>query len=151
MYTPSVATGLIETARKYVVTDPNFTINRMLEFAGVIENLDPNGVRSYQIVVRAEDISGNSVLVPRLGGDNMKAILGVFRGQTPLVAAPAPETSRRRHHRRPPQCRAAASSPPPPSSLPTLAPTVDPAVPVVTRRDERSGHLPAQGRQLLTP
>ncbi len=88
VYTPSVARGLIDTAQQYVVTDQNLTINRMLQFAGVIENLDPVNLRSYQIEVKADTRSGNAVLLPRLGGDNMKAVLAVFRGKAPLVAAP---------------------------------------------------------------
>lgn len=88
VYTPSVATALIETARQYVVTDPGLTVNRMLQFAGVVENLDPTNLRSYQIEVKPDERSGNAVLIPRLGGDNMKAVLAVFRGETPLMAAP---------------------------------------------------------------
>lgn len=141
VYTPSVATGLIETARKFVVTDPSFTISRMLQFAGVIEDLDPNGMRSYQIVVRPEERSGNSVLIPRLGGDNMKAILDLFRGRTALAAAPTPG-----------EVVTATSTPAAPSDgiattttvspVPTLAPTTDPAVPVVTAESNDQGIFP---------
>lgn len=93
VYTPSVARGLIDTAEQFVVTDQNLTINRMLQFAGVIEELDPNDMRSYQIEVKADERSGSAVLIPRLGGDNMKAVLAVFRGKAPLVAAPELDTS----------------------------------------------------------
>ncbi|MEO6125649.1 MAG: LCP family protein [Ilumatobacteraceae bacterium] len=141
VYTPSVASGLIETARKYVVTDPSFTINRMLQFAGVIQNLNPAGLRSYQVVVRPEKISGNAVLIPRLGGDNMKAILELFRGRTPLVAAPEQT-----------QVITDTSAVAVPSDgvvttttvlpVPTLAPTSDPAVPVVTAVTNDQGIFP---------
>ncbi|HEY4333340.1 MAG TPA: hypothetical protein VGM78_12245, partial [Ilumatobacteraceae bacterium] len=90
VYTPSVARGLIDTGEKYVVTDPDLTLNRMLQFAGVIEHLDPSAMRSYQIEVTADTRAGSAVLIPRLGGANMKAILAVFRGRAPLVGAPAP-------------------------------------------------------------
>jgi LCP family protein required for cell wall assembly len=88
VYTPSVARGLIETAQKYVVTDTNLTPKRMLEFAGVIQNVDPAGLLTYQIEVNADTRGGNAVLIPRLGGNNMKAILSVFRGKTALAEAP---------------------------------------------------------------
>ncbi len=89
VYTPSVARGLIDTAQKYVVTDPNLTLQRMLQFAGVVKNLDPGNLRSYQIETRRATRAGQDVLLPRLGGTNMKAVLAVFRGKAPLVGAPA--------------------------------------------------------------
>jgi len=87
VYTPSVARGLIDTARKYVVTDTNLTPKRMLEFAGVIQDLDPAKLQSYQIEASAGVRSGNSVLIPHVGGDNMKAVLDIFRGKAPLSTA----------------------------------------------------------------
>ncbi len=88
VYTPSVARGLIDTAENFLVTDQGLTLNRMLQFAGVIERLDPTNLRSYQIEVKADTRGGSAVLIPRLGGDNMKAILAVFRGKAPLGDAP---------------------------------------------------------------
>ena len=89
VYTPSVARGLIDTAQKYVVTDPNLTLQRMLQFAGIVKNLDPSNLRSYQIETRRATRAGQDILLPRLGGANMKSILAVFRGKAPLVGAPA--------------------------------------------------------------
>jgi hypothetical protein len=34
------------------------------------------------------NVSGNAVLQPKLGGDNMKSILAMFQGLAPLAAAP---------------------------------------------------------------
>jgi LCP family protein required for cell wall assembly len=87
-YNPSVARGLIDTAIDYIVTDSELTIDKMLEFAGVIKNLDPNAITSYQIEATGATIAGNSVLQPRLNGENMKAILAIFRGEAPLAGAP---------------------------------------------------------------
>lgn len=146
VYSPSVARGLIDTAQNYVVTDQNLTVNRMLQFAGVIQNLDPLGLRSYQIEVKADFRSGNAVLIPRLGGDNMKAVLAVFRGKAPL-AAPVLEAEQ----------EIVDDTVPPPASAspgdgqvttttiaptPTLAETVDPAVPVVTIESNDKGIYP---------
>jgi hypothetical protein len=61
----------------------------MLEFAGVIQRVDPAGLHSYQIDVTREVRSGNDVLVPRLKTPNMQAVLALFQGKTPLVGAPA--------------------------------------------------------------
>ena len=93
VYTPSVARGLINTAQQYVVTDSNLTPQRMLEFAGTIHNLDPVSLHSYQIEVKRDTRSGNDVLIPRLGGPNMKAVLAIFRGKAPLIGAPAQDTA----------------------------------------------------------
>jgi hypothetical protein len=93
VYTPSVARGLISTAQQYVVTDSNLTPQRMLEFAGIIQNVDPTALHSYQIEVKRDVRSGNDVLIPRLGGANMKAVLAVFRGKSPLVGAPIQDTA----------------------------------------------------------
>ena len=89
VYTPSVARGLIRTAQKYVVTDTNLTPQKMLEFAGVIQNVNPANLHSYQIQVKSETRSGNAVLIPMLDTANMRAILAVFQGKAPLVGAPA--------------------------------------------------------------
>jgi anionic cell wall polymer biosynthesis LytR-Cps2A-Psr (LCP) family protein len=85
---PSVARGLIESAQKNVVTDINLSVSRMLEFAGVLRNLDPDSINSYQIESEGTMISGQSVLIPRIKGDNMRAILAIFRGEAPLAGAP---------------------------------------------------------------
>jgi LCP family protein required for cell wall assembly len=41
--------GLIETNSEYIVTDPSLTIDRMLEFAGVMSAIDPTQITTYQI------------------------------------------------------------------------------------------------------
>ena len=83
-YNPDVAGGLIETVSEYIVTDPNLTPRRMLEFAGVLSGVDPSAITTYQITADPRTIQGNAVLVPSLGGDNMQAILAVFRGEATL-------------------------------------------------------------------
>ncbi len=88
VYTPAVARGLISTAQKYVVTDTNLTPEKMLEFAGVVQNVNPDNLHSYQIEVKPAVRSGNDVLIPVLDTPNMKAILSLFQGKSPLVGAP---------------------------------------------------------------
>ena len=84
---PSVARGLIKTAEENVVVDNELTPSMMLEFVGVLRNLDPSTVASYQIEAEGSNQGGASVLIPKLGGSNMKRILAVFRGEAPLAAS----------------------------------------------------------------
>ena len=88
LYDPGVARGLIESLQKDIVTEAGFTVNDMLEFAGVLRDVDPASIRTYQIEAKGMTISGNAVLDPRIEGDNMVAILNIFRGQAPLAGAP---------------------------------------------------------------
>jgi LCP family protein required for cell wall assembly len=90
-YSPSVVSALIETNREYLTTDSELTVNRMLEFAGAIRSLDPGAITSYQIEASPQTVAGNSVLIPRLDGANMRAILSVFRGEAQLADAPEQE------------------------------------------------------------
>jgi len=85
---PDVAGGLIETNSKYVTTDQGLTPARMLEFAGVLRNVDPTRITTYQIEADGATIQGNAVLVPDIDGDNMQAILAIFRGLATLADAP---------------------------------------------------------------
>ncbi len=88
IFDPAVARALIVSLQKDIVTEAGFTVNDMLQFAGVLRDVDPGSIRTYQIEGKGTMISGNSVLEPRIGGDNMKAILAIFRGEAPLAGAP---------------------------------------------------------------
>ena len=87
-YNPDVAGGLIETLSEYIVADPGLTPRKMLEFAGVLSGVDPAGITTYQINADPRTVQGNAVLVPSLDGDNMQAVLAVFRGEATLGDAP---------------------------------------------------------------
>ena len=87
-FNPDVAGGLIETVDDYIVTDPSLTPRKMLEFAGVLSKVYPTQITTYQIEARGANIQGNSVLVPDIDGDNMQAILALFRGWATLADAP---------------------------------------------------------------
>jgi hypothetical protein len=60
----------------------------MLEFAGVLSGVDPAAITTYQIDADPRTIQGNAVLVPSIEGDNMQAVLAVFRGEATLGDAP---------------------------------------------------------------
>lgn len=85
---PDVARSLIKAAENNVVVDRNLTLNKMLEFVGVLRNFDPGSIATYQIESEGAMVGGNSVLLPRINGDNMQAILAIFKGETSLAAAP---------------------------------------------------------------
>jgi LCP family protein required for cell wall assembly len=87
-YNPDVAGGLIETLSEYIVADPGLTPRKMLEFAGVLSGVDPASITTYQIDADPRTIQGNAVLVPSIDGDNMQAVLAVFRGEATLGDAP---------------------------------------------------------------
>ncbi|MFV0309573.1 MAG: LCP family protein, partial [Desertimonas sp.] len=85
---PSVAGGLLEAAQKYVVTDPGLSPQRLMEFAGVLSEVEPGSIPTYQIEARPRTIGGADVLVPEIEGDNMQSILALFRGESSLGEAP---------------------------------------------------------------
>ena len=98
-----------------VVTDDQLTLAKLMEFAGVLRDVEPDAIPSYQIEAVGKTISGNAVLEPRIDGENMQAVLAMFRGETSLADAPVqsfePTTAgadrrrRRRRRRRPPRRR----------------------------------------------
>ena len=83
-----VAKGLLDVSSKYVVTDRDLTLEKQLQFAGVLKNLDPDDIRTYTVEGTGQKISGADVIVPRLKGENMQAILQIFTGQAQLETAP---------------------------------------------------------------
>ena len=88
VFDPTVARALITSLQTDIVTEQGFTINDMLEFAGVLKDIDPAGIRTYQIEASRLIVSGNDVLEPKVKGENMKSILAIFRGEAPLAGAP---------------------------------------------------------------
>lgn len=87
-FDPSVIRALIETSDDFVVNDSELTLNKMLEFAGVLKGINPADITTYQIEASGTKIQGQAVLVPRTGGSNMSAIIDVFRGRATLASAP---------------------------------------------------------------
>lgn len=86
---PSVAAGLIsEATNGNVVTSSELSLAKLMEFAGVLRDVQAASIPSYQIEAVARNIGGNSVLEPRIEGDNMQAVLAMFRGDTSLADAP---------------------------------------------------------------
>jgi LCP family protein required for cell wall assembly len=107
VFNASVARGLLDTLTDYVVVDQNLTIDGMLQFLGVLQNVRAEGVPTYQIESKRLIVQNNDVLDPQLDTESMAAILAIFRGQTTLSAAPGtgaesrtrPPRWRKRHPR----------------------------------------------------
>jgi LCP family protein required for cell wall assembly len=85
---PRVARALIKSATQYIVTDSGLSPAKLLEFAGVLNDVDPVGILTYQIEASPREVNGASVLEPLIEGDNMQAVLAMFRGETSLGDAP---------------------------------------------------------------
>jgi LCP family protein required for cell wall assembly len=88
LFNPSLARTVLEAMSKYVVTEEGFSIDEMLQFAGVLRDVDPTTLATYQVENRGTMIQGKSVLIPKLDTENMQAILAVFQGTAPLAGAP---------------------------------------------------------------
>ena len=88
VFSPSVVRTLFDVSKDYIVTDTELTLERIQQFAGVLQTSDPADITTYQIEARGTTIQGNSVLEPRLGGDNMQAVLQLFRGEVTLADRP---------------------------------------------------------------
>lgn len=88
IFDPKVARALIESLQTDVVTEAGFTIDDMLRFAGVLRNIDPAGIHTYQVETRGATMSGSAVLIAKLDTENMAAILSIFQGTAALAGAP---------------------------------------------------------------
>ena len=85
---PRVANQLLNAALENVITDDQLTPTTMLQLAQAMRNLDTSGIASYTIAFTGQMIGDQSVLVPRIQNDNMRAILALFQCKAGL-ATPA--------------------------------------------------------------
>ena len=96
---PRVANQLLNAALENVITDDQLTPTTMLQLAQAMRNLDTSGIASYTIAFTGQMIGDQSVLVPRIQNDNMRAILALFQGKAGFATpantpeAPAEEAS----------------------------------------------------------
>ena len=89
IYDLDVAQALIESLQNDIVRDAGLrSLDAVLSFAGVLRDIDPTDIRTYQVESTALTVAGNSVRKPALGGENMKAILAIFQGKAPMAGAP---------------------------------------------------------------
>ena len=88
LFDPKIAQALIASLQTEIVTEQGFTITDMMRFAGVMRDVNPKAIQQYQVEGKGMKVSGNAVLDPKIGGENMKAILAIFQGKAPLAGAP---------------------------------------------------------------
>jgi LCP family protein required for cell wall assembly len=84
----ALARGILKTVSDYVVFDADLQTDQILQFVGVVRDIDPSSIRTYQIAGKGTTLSdGAQVLIPNINA-NMRAILDVFQGKAPLAGAP---------------------------------------------------------------
>lgn len=89
LFNPTVARALIESLQEDIVRDSGLlALDEVLSFAGVMRDIDPTHIRTYQIESTSLRVGDNAVQKPALKGANMKAILAIFQGDAPLAGAP---------------------------------------------------------------
>jgi LCP family protein required for cell wall assembly len=92
VFNASVAKGLIDTLTKYVVVDQQLSIDGMLQFLGVLREVQPQGIPTFQIAAKRQIVQNNDVLEPLVNSPEMVEILDLFRGHTSLASAPTTTT-----------------------------------------------------------
>jgi LCP family protein required for cell wall assembly len=85
---PKIITSLYASYRDDVVVDLGLTIDKMIEFVGVVRDVNASTIRTYQIETSGKTIGGAAVLIWHKNSENMQAILNIFRGLAPLADAP---------------------------------------------------------------
>jgi LCP family protein required for cell wall assembly len=85
---PKIITSLYASYRDDLVIDTGMTIDKMIEFVGVVRKVTASGIRTYQIEATGKNVGGAAVLVWHKDSQNMQAILNIFRGTAPLADAP---------------------------------------------------------------
>jgi len=81
---PAIANELLGAALDNVVTDDNLSPLNMLQLARAMKNVSEKDVRTYTVDGVMKRIGGQSVIEPTINNETMKAILGVFRGDTTI-------------------------------------------------------------------
>ena len=88
-FNPSVARSLIRATTDYVVTDDELSPQRLLAFAGVLRQVEPDSIPNYQITASPAVIGGSAVLLPELETERMQRVLSLFRGELSLAKLPS--------------------------------------------------------------
>ena len=88
MLKPKTISALYASYRDDLVIDTGMTIDKMIEFVGVIKKVEASNIRTYQMEATGKNVSGNAVLIWHKDSKNMQSILDIFRGLAPLADAP---------------------------------------------------------------
>ena len=115
---PKIISSLYASYRDDLVIDTGMTIDKMIEFVGVVRKVTASAIRTYQIEATGKTISGSAVLIWHKDSENMQAILNIFRGLAPLADAPEQQVA-----------PAATTTPPQPTT--TVKSSVPPGITAV--------------------
>src|SRR3954447_5848246 len=85
---PKTIAALYASYRDDVTVDKALTIDKMIQFMGVVKDVDTADIQNYQIKASPKNVGGNAVLIWHKNSENMQAILNIFRGSAPLAEAP---------------------------------------------------------------
>ncbi len=85
---PATANALLNVALTRVITDDRLTPRDLLSLAQAMRSLDTQGVDSYTIEWAMRRIGGESVLLPIIDTDSMRAILAIFANQNDASSTP---------------------------------------------------------------
>lgn len=82
---PRVATNIMNTTLKNVITDDNVTPLLLLQLGQAMRNFDANTMGTYTYPGVGQLIGKDSVIVPDFEGDTARKILAVFQGKASLA------------------------------------------------------------------
>jgi LCP family protein required for cell wall assembly len=85
---PKTISALYRSYSDDLVVDTGMTIDKMIQFVGVVRKITASDIRTYQIEATGRIVGGADVLIWHKDSKNMQAILNIFRGLAPLAEAP---------------------------------------------------------------
>ena len=85
---PKTISALYRSYSDDLVVDTGMTIDKMIQFVGVVRKVTASEIRTYQIEATGKRVGGADVLIWHKDSKNMQAILNIFRGLAPLAEAP---------------------------------------------------------------
>ena len=85
---PKTISALYRSYSTDLVVDTGMTIDKMIQFVGVVRKVTASEIRTYQVEATGKRIGGADVLIWHKDSKNMQAILNIFKGLAPLADAP---------------------------------------------------------------
>src|SRR4029079_1136284 len=85
---PKTISALYRSYSDDLVVDTGMTIDKMIQFVGVVRKVTASEIRTCQIEATGKIVGGADVLIWHKDSKNMQAILNIFRGLAPLADAP---------------------------------------------------------------
>jgi hypothetical protein len=83
---PKLLAALYDSYKNDILVDTGLTIDKMSELVGVLRDIGPAEIESYQIEAASANIGGNDVLIPQLDSPNVQSILTIFGAGPPATS-----------------------------------------------------------------